>query len=168
MAHAICITETMSGTKNGVDLVSAHYVVGGTPTAIENGNVVLIGAYETGSREIREATTPAKDSDKANIALVASPEVIYSDRLAGDLGNFINEAGAELRGYILEKPHQKFAVTGEALDGAAARIKGAVVELQAGTKLLAVAVATSGSTKIGEIIDVFTQKGKTYYAIETC
>ena len=44
MAHAICITETMSGTKNGVDLVSAHYVVGDTPTAIENGNVVLIGA----------------------------------------------------------------------------------------------------------------------------
>lgn len=52
--------------------------------------------------------------------------------------------------------------------GDIARIVGAAVELQDGTKLLAVATNTQGSTKIGEIIEVFTKKGKTYYAIETC
>ena len=59
-------------------------------------------------------------------------------------------------------------MTGEVLDGDTARIVGAAVELQDGTKLLAVATNTQGSTKIGEIIEVFTKKGKTYYAIETC
>lgn len=163
MAHAICITEKLSGTYNGVDLVSVRY-----NTAIDNGNVVLVGALETGSREIHTATAPAKNSPKANIALIASPEVIYDTILQSDLSNFENAAGEASRGYLLEKPHQIFAVTGEALDGTTARVVGAVVELQAGTKLIAVATATSGSTKIGEIVDIYTKKGKTYYAIETC
>lgn len=59
-------------------------------------------------------------------------------------------------------------LTGDVLDGTTARVVGAVVELQAGNKLLAVASNTEGSTKIGEIIDIYTKKGKTYYAIETC
>lgn len=168
MAHGICITERMSGTKNGVDFVTARYSVSNTATAIDNGMVVVIGAFEAGEREVRQASTPGKASAKAAIALVASPEVIYDSTLQGDLGNFQNEAGAELRCYLLEKPHQVFAITGDVLDGTTARIKGAVVELQDSTKLLAAASNTSGSTKIGEIVDVYTQKGKTYYAIETC
>lgn len=166
--HGICITEKLSGTFNGVDLVSVRYMVGSTPTAIDNGSVVAVGAFETNSREVRKATAPQKTSAKAAIALIASPEVIYDERLQNDLGNFENEANAVSRGYLLEKPHQIFAVTGEVLDGDTARIVGAVVELQDGTKLLAAATNTQGSTKIGEIIEVFTKKGKTYYAIETC
>ncbi len=166
--HGICITEKLSGTFNGADLVSVRYMVGSTPTAIENGSVVEVGALEANSREVRKATAPEKDSAKAAIALIKSPEVIYDERLQNDLGNFENEANAVSRGYLLEKPHQIFAVTGEVLDGGAARIVGAVVELQASTKLLAAATNTQGSTKIGEIIEVFTKKGKTYYAIETC
>lgn len=166
--HGICITEKLSGTFNGVDLVSVRYMVGNTPTAIDNGSVVVVGALETNSREVRKATAPKKDSAKAAIALIASPEVIYDEHLQNDLGNFENEANAVSRGYLLEKPHQIFAVTGEVLDGDTARIVGAVVELQDGTKLLAAATNTQGSTKIGEIIEVFTKKGKTYYAIETC
>lgn len=166
--HGICITEKLSGTFNGADLVSVRYMVGSTPTAIDNGSVVEVGACEVNSREVRKATAPKKDSAKAAIALIASPEVIYDEHLQNDLGNFENEANAVSRGYLLEKPHQIFAVTGEVLDGGAARIVGAVVELQASTKLLAAATNTQGSTKIGEIIEVFTKKGKTYYAIETC
>jgi len=166
--HGICITERLSGTFNGADLVSVRYMVGNTPTAIDNGSVVVVGAFETNSREVRKATAPTKTSAKAAIALIASTEVIYDERLQNDLGNFENEANAVSRGYLLEKPHQIFAVTGEVLDGDAARIVGAVVELQDGTKLLAAATNTQGSTKIGEIIAVFTKKGKTYYAIETC
>lgn len=166
--HGICITEKLSGTFNGVDLVSVRYMVGNTPTAIDNGSVVEVGALEANSREVCKATAPKKNSAKAAIALIASPEVIYDERLQSDLGNFENEANAVSRGYLLEKPHQIFAVTGEVLDGDTARIVGAAVELQDGTKLLAVATNTQGSTKIGEIIEVFTKKGKTYYAIETC
>lgn len=166
--HGICITEKLSGTFNGVDLVSVRYMVGNTPTAIDNGSVVEVGALEANSREVCKATAPKKNSAKAAIALIASSEVIYDERLQNDLGNFENEANAVSRGYLLEKPHQIFAVTGEVLDGDTARIVGAAVELQDGTKLLAVATNTQGSTKIGEIIEVFTKKGKTYYAIETC
>jgi hypothetical protein len=166
--HGICITEKLSGTFNGADLVSVRYMVGNTPTAIDNGSVVEVGACEVNSREVRKATAPKKDSAKAAIALIASPEVIYDEHLQNDLGNFENEANAVSRGYLLEKPHQIFAVTGEVLDGNTARIVGAVVELQNSTKLLAAATNTQGSTKIGEIIEVFTKKGKTYYAIETC
>lgn len=165
--HGICITEKLSGTFNGADLVSVRYMAGSTPTAIDNGSVVEVGALEANSREVRKATAPKKDSAKAAIALIASPEVIYDEHLQNDLGNFENEAMVS-RGYLLEKPHQIFAVTGEVLDGSTARIVGAVVELQNSTKLLAAATNTQGSTKIGEIIEVFTKKGKTYYAIETC
>lgn len=166
--HGICITDKLSGTFNGADLVSVRYMVGNTPTAIDNGSVVEVGALEANAREVRKATAPKKDSAKAAIALIASPEVIYDEHLQNDLGNFENEANAVSRGYLLEKPHQIFAVTGEVLDGSTARIVGAVVELQNSTKLLAAATNTQGSTKIGEIIEVFTKKGKTYYAIETC
>lgn len=166
--HGICITEKLSGTFNGADLVSVRYMVGSTPTAIDNGSVVEVGACEVNSREVRKATAPKKDSAKAVIALIKSPEVIYDEHLQNDLGNFENEANAVSRGYLLEKPHQIFAVTGEVLDGDTARIVGAVVELQGSTKLLAAATNTQDSTKIGEIIEVFTKKGKTYYAIETC
>ena len=111
--HGICITEKLSGTFNGVDLVSVRYMVGNTPTAIDNGSVVEVGALEANSREVCKATAPKKNSAKAAIALIASPEVIYDERLQNDLGNFENEANAVSRGYLLEKPHQIFAVTGE-------------------------------------------------------
>lgn len=167
MAYGIVVTEKMSGTYNAADLVSVRFTANNAPAAIENGNVVLVGALEPGSREVHVATAPQAGSPKANIALIATPEVIYDERLTGDLGNFRNEAGEIARGYILDKPHQWFAVTGDALDGGNARVVGALVELQDGTKLLAVAQATQNSTQIGVIRQVYTNKGKTYYAIET-
>lgn len=70
--HGVCITEKLSGTFNGVDLVSVRYMVNSNPAAIDNGCVVVVGDLEDGSREIRKATAPAKDSAKAAIALIAS------------------------------------------------------------------------------------------------
>ena len=67
--HGICITEKLSGTFNGVDLVSVRYMVGNTPTAIDNGSVVEVGALEANSREVCKATAPKKNSAKAAIAL---------------------------------------------------------------------------------------------------
>ena len=63
--HGICITEKLSGTFNGADLVSVRYMVGNTPTAIDNGSVVEVGALEANSREVRKATAPKKDAAKA-------------------------------------------------------------------------------------------------------
>lgn len=70
--HGICITEKLSGTFNGVDLVSVRYMVDNTPTAIDNGSVVEVGALEANSREVCKATAPKKNSAKAAIALIAS------------------------------------------------------------------------------------------------
>lgn len=167
MAYGICVLEKMSGTDNAVDLVSARYAPSSTETAIDNGNVVLLGALESGSREVRVATTPARDSAKANIALVATPVVQYNERLVRDESNFQNAAGDVIRGYLLEKPHQWFSITADALDGYASAAVGYVIELIAGTKLSAASTLTGGSTQIGVLRETYTKRGKTYYVVET-
>jgi len=167
MSHAICNAEKMSGTYNAVDLAMVIYAPSATPTAIDNGNVVLLDARVTGEREVVYGVTPAANSAKAKIALVCAPEVQYDERLAKDMANFVNEAGAVVRAYRLERAGQVFSVTADGLTGAGDAAVGDVVELQAGTKLKIVDSLTAGSTKIGEVIDIYTLRGKTYYAIET-
>lgn len=148
MAYGIVRTDNMSGTTMGKDLVSVKYQVGNTDTAIENGAVVLIGDYIDG--EVRKATAPAANSPLNSVALIASEEVDKA-KTYNTLGEFKNEAGAIARGYRF-RSGDTFAVTAAALDGTPA--KDAVVELQAGTKMKVVTQATSGSTKIGTIVDV--------------
>ena len=135
-----------------------------TMTEIENGNVVKLGALETGSREIYKGATPAANDDITAIVLVASPEIMYDERKR-NLDQFINKAGTIARGYRLHK-HDIFSVTKEALDGVATPQVGNVVELKAGTKLNVAATATSGSTQVGTIIDVNIVGRYTYYVIE--
>ena len=62
MAYGCVRTDNMAGTVLGSGLVSFKYQPGGVDTAIENGNVVVIGGYISGEREIRTASTPAADS----------------------------------------------------------------------------------------------------------
>jgi len=148
MAYACVRTDNMSGTTLGKDTVSVKYYVSTTPTAIENGNVVLVGDLMTGEREVRKATAPAANSPLGSIALIASEEVV-KDKDVAFLNEFRNEAGEIARGYRLAS-HDVFAVTADALAGTAE--VGSVIELQAGTKLKAVAELTSGSTKVGTCI----------------
>lgn len=167
MAYAVVRTDKMIGTDVRSELVSVRYQPSNVQTDIENGNVVKLGALETGSREIYKGDTPAANDDITAIVLVATPEVMYDERKR-NLDEFINEAGTIARGYRLHK-HDIFSVTKEALDGAETPKVGDVVELKAGTKLnvkAAATGATSGSTVIGSIIDKNIVGRYTYYAIE--
>ena len=167
MAHGVVRTDKLAGTDNRAFMSSVRFTASNNNAEIDNGNVVLLGALETGSREVYTATAPAANSPLKNIALVASPEVMYDERLR-NLDDFYNEAGKIARGYALHTG-DIFSVTKDALDGAAAPAVGHVVELKAGTKLNVVAAATgatAGSTVVGKIIDKNVVGRYTYFAIQ--
>lgn len=169
--YAVVRTDKMYGTDVRAGLVSVRYqTVQSNKTvfnAIENGNVLKLGDLEADSREIYKGAAPAANDDLKNIVLVATPELMY-DEHKHNLDDFINEAGVIARGYHLHA-NDIFSVTKEALDGAAVPAVGDIVELKAGTKLNVVAKATgltSGSTKVGEIIDINVVGRYKYFVIE--
>jgi len=171
MAYGVVRTDLMQGTDVRNSLVSFKYQPSSTDTAIENGNVVKIGALITGEREVHAADTPAVNDALHDIALVASPEVMYDERKK-NLDEFRNEAGEIARGYILHSG-DIFGVTKDALhfatDESTDGKVGSVVELQAGTKLNVVVAstgATSGSTVIGSVMAIETAGRYTYYVIK--
>lgn len=146
MAKYACVrTDNMSGTVLGKNLVSAKF-----DGEIENGNIVVIGGLLEGEREVREATTPAADSELRNLALVASEEVV-KEKGKNTLAEFRNEEGDIIRCYRLVSG-DIFSVTAEALTGTAE--VDSIVEAQASTKMKVVATATEGSTVIGKVIAI--------------
>jgi len=152
-------TDNMAGTINPEHLVSAKfYDASDAATAIENGNIVTIGDFLDGEREIRKATAPTAATTLRNLYVVATPEAI-KDKDYYSLTDFINKADTPIRCYRLT-PGASFSVSKEALDGTPA--KGSIVEAQDGTKMKVVTDATSGSTTIGTIMRV---EGD-YYVIE--
>ena len=166
MAYGIVRTDNMYGTDVRATLVSIKYMGtdGSTPTAIENGNVLKVGALISGEREVYVGGKVAANDKATDIVLIASPEVMYDERKK-NLDEFINEAGKACRGYRLHSG-DIFSVTKDALAGKATPAVGDVVELAAGTKLNVAATATSGSTTIGSVIDVNVVGRYTYYAIK--
>lgn len=171
MAYGVVRTDNMFGTDVRAGLVSIKYIVTTgsgssavkTEAAIQNGNVLKVGALMAGEREIFEGTAPAANDALSDIVLIASPEVMYDER-KHNLDEFINEVGKPCRGYRLHKG-DIFSVTKDALDGVATPAVGNIVELKAGTKLNVAASATSGSTVVGKIIAVDVVGRYTYYAI---
>lgn len=167
MAYGIVRTDLMSGTKQPADLLSLKYQVAGTDTLIENGRVVLVGALATGHREIHLATAPAATSALDAVALVASPELLFDERMK-NLDEFRNEAGEILRGYRFRSGNI-FSVTAEALDdntAAGSIVVGKIVELQASNQLSVVDALTALSTQVGTVIAVETVGTKTFYVIQ--
>ena len=171
--HAVVRTDRMFGTDNRAGLISIEYLGadGATPTAIDNGNVLKVGALEshgtapdtTYEREIFVGAAVAADDAVDDIVLVASPEVMYDERLR-NLDDFYNEAGKILRAYRLHKG-DIFGVTKAALDGKETPAIDDVVELKAGTKLNVAASATNGATQVGKVIAVDVVGRYTYYVI---
>jgi hypothetical protein len=154
MAYAIVRTDRMEGTVNPNALISCKYLPSATATAIENGNVVLVGGLVSGEREVFTATTPAANSSLSKIALIATPEVVADERKK-NLNEFRNEAGKIARGYML-RSGDIFSVTAEAvtpISGTAPAVD-QVVELDASTKLKLTATLTSGSTQVGTVIAI--------------
>ena len=169
--HGVVRTDNMAGTDVREALVSIKYMGadGQTPTEIDNGCVLKVGALEGDStkgyeREVRIGAVPAASDELKDIVLVASPEVIYDERVHG-LQNYFNEAGKICRGYRLHKGGI-FSVTKAVLDGVSEPAIGNVVELQAGVQLNVAASATSGSTQVGKIIAIDVVGPHTYYVVE--
>lgn len=166
MAYGIVRTDNMYGTDVRTGLVSIQYMGtdGATPTAIENGNVLKVGALKTGEREVYVGGAVAAADKISDVVLVASPEVMYDERKR-NLDEFINEAGKNCRGYRLHTG-DIFSVTKDALDGVTTPAVGNIVELKAGTKLNVADTATNDSTVVGKIIAVDVVGRYTYYAIK--
>lgn len=158
--HAIVRTDNMFGTDNRSGLVSIEYMGsdGKTPTDIDNGNVLKIGALKDGEREIYVGSAPAAGDKIEDVVLVATPEVSYR-RAEEWIGDFYNKAGIPARGYIMHSG-STFSVTADALDGTPA--VGNVVAFAGGTKLSA---AASDENAIGSIIAVEVVKNITFYVI---
>lgn len=155
MAHGIVRTDNLSGTTLGKNLVSILYKESNAVKDIDNGNVCVIGGFETTGNfgaEVRTGTKPAANTSLDKIALIASEEIVKSKKV-NTLAEFYNEAGIPARGYRLRKGDQ-FSVTADAIDGTPSLTSAAVLELQAGTKMKAVASLTSGSTKVADLIAV--------------
>lgn len=168
MAHGVVRTDNMSGTDVRADLVSFKFYAGSSDsveTAIDNGNVVKIGALLTGEREVYKATKFKKGTPLSELALVASPEVMY-DEHKHNLSDFENEAGAEVRGYVLRSGNV-FSVTADALIAASTIAVGNVVELADDeTKLTVVSTATASATTVGTVIAIEKTSRYTYYVIK--
>lgn len=164
--HAVVRTDAMTGTDVGSQLVSVKYLGanGSTPTAIENGNILKIGALVSGEREVYVGAAVAANTKLEDVVLIASPEVCYDER-KHNLDDFINEAGSICRGYHFNSG-DTFSVTKEALSGEGTPAVGNIVELAAGTKLAFAASATQASTQVGRIIAVDVAGQYTYYVIK--
>lgn len=163
--HSVVRTDLMAGTRLESELRSVRfYDAQGKVAAIDNGAVVKIEALEVvdnvAAREVWKAVAPAANTDLADVVLIASPEVMYDERLNA-LTDFYNEAGKPARGYKLHK-NDIFSVTADALDGTAT--VGYEVELQAGTKMKVAASATG--TKVGKVIALNTVGALEYVVIQ--
>lgn len=166
MAYGVVRTDNMYGTDVRAGLVSIQYMGadGKTPTEIENGNVLKVGALKAGEREVYIGSAVAAADKVSDIVLIASPEVMYDERKR-NLDEFINEAGRNCRGYRFHSGGT-FSVTKDALDGAVTPAVGNIVELKAGTKLNVAATATTNATTVGKIIAVDVAGRYTYYVIK--
>ncbi len=155
--YSVIRTDRMTGTVVPSALISGKYLPSSVATAIENGNVVTVGALVSGEREVFTLSTPAVNSSLSNIAIIATPELMVDERKK-NLNEFRNEAGDIVRAYML-RSGDIFSVTAEALTlvSETPAAAGQLVELQASTKLklvTSVAGITSGSTKVGEVVGV--------------
>ena len=165
MAHAVIRKDRMYGTDVAPALVSLKFVDGnGAFADIDNGNVVKLDGLMTGERELYKAVAPTAGTALSDIVIVGTNEILYDERKK-NLDEFFNPAGVAALGY---RPHKgdMFGVTAEALDTAAAIVKGDIVELQADTKLKVVKTATNGSTQVGVIADINKAGRYTYYVVE--
>ena len=163
MAYTVFRSDLMSGTDVGADLVSVKYFDGTDPADIENGSVVKLDGLIDGEREIWKGITPSKDTPLEEVVILGAPELHYDERKK-NLDEFINKADVATRGYI-PRTRNIFSVTKDGLIGKANPDVGDIVELADGTKLNVAAALTSGSTKVGEIIQVEETNRYTYYVV---
>lgn len=157
--HCVIRTDLMHGTKNGDQLVSLRfYGADGKVAEVENGVIVELKGFEDGQREVMKAVAATADSNMADCAIIAAPEVMYDERKK-NLDEFINEAGKAIRGYRLVDRNM-FALTAEGFVGGAAPAKDGKVGVGANGKL------DAAGTGFGECVHIETAGRYTYYTIK--
>ena len=155
--YAVIRTDLMHGTKNGDALVSLRYYADEAVAEVENGVIVELKGSEAGEREVMKAVAATAESNLADCAVIAAPEVMYDERKK-NLDEFINEAGKAVRGYRLPDRNM-FALTAEGFAGAAPALNGKV-GIGANGKL------DAAKTGFGECVHIETAGRYTYYTIK--
>ena len=173
MAYPVVRTDLMQGTNDESLLRTFKYLPSDTATAVNNGCVVKLNGLlldsdsKVPNREVWKAVAVAANDALKNVVLVCTPELLYDPRLI-KLSDFRNEAGALCRGYIMAE-NDIFSVTPDAFSATPATVaRGNIVELAAGNQMKVVESLTSGSTKVGEVIDIETVGELTYIVIRVC
>lgn len=158
--YTVFRSDLMSGTDVAADLVSLRvYDSEDKPIAVENGTIVELKGYEEGQREVMKAVLATASSKIENCVVVASVEVMYDERKKG-LEEFINEAGAICRGYVL-RSRNMYAITKECFVGATAPAAvGAEVGIGEGGKL------DANGTGYGKLMAIEVAGRYTYYVIQ--
>lgn len=156
--YAVIRTDLMHGTKNPDALVSLRFYDNDVAAEVENGVIVELKGYEDGQREVMKAVAATADSDMADCAVVAAPEVMYDERKK-NLDEFVNEAGKAVRGYRLID-RNLFSLTAEGFVGGTVPAKNGKVGIGAGGKL------DASKTGFGECVHIETAGRYTYYTIK--
>lgn len=152
--HGVVRTDNLSHTLDGAGLYSVKFMAGDEFADIDNGSVVMLEALLEGEREIWKAVEPTDGAALNKLVLIATPEVMYDERLR-NLSDFYNEAGAAARGYMLESG-DIFSVTAPVVEGEAA--VGSTIGVQ-GTKWLV------GGNGVGSVIAIETVGSLQYVVI---
>ena len=156
--NAVIRTDLMHGTKNPDMLVSLRFYANDAVAEVENGVIVELNGYEDGQREVMKAVAATADSNLADCAVIAAPEVMYDERKK-NLDEYINEAGKAVRGYRLVD-RNIFALTAEGFVGGTAPALNGKVGVGANGKL------DAAGTGFGECVHIETAGRYTYYAIK--
>ena len=115
--HAVVRLDNMSGTKDGTLLKSVNFYKNDQPAEIDNGQLVVLG--ERIGREVFKATAPTATSTVKDLVLIANEELFYDETRTHYLTEWVNAAGADLRGYVLHNG-DIFSDTAEAFNEAPA------------------------------------------------
>ena len=113
--HAVVRLDNMSGTNDGSLLKSVKVYKDTNPVAIDNAQLVVLGARE--GREVYKATAPTATSKVSDLVLIASEELFYDETRTHYLTEWENEAGSISRGYKLHNG-DIFSATAEAFNEA--------------------------------------------------
>lgn len=159
MAKCVIRLDNVAFTKNPALIKSAKYFVSTTATAIQNGQMVAIGALVVGEREVHTVTAPTATT--TYFGLVCTPEVMYDEKKLID--EFENPANAVIRVGVFQKG-DIFSATVEGFD--TTPTVGKIVELAAATTMKVVTTLTASSTQVGKVIAIDVVGTKTFYVVE--
>ena len=143
--------DNLAGTTQGKYLASVRMA-----EDLENGSIVVPGAYEAGEREVRACAAPTAEA-VGKIAILGSEEV-NKDVKIDTVGAFTNKTGTVARAYILEAG-DIFSVSAEGF--VAVPEVGAEVKVAAGAYKMGIA----GDVTVGECIAIEQDGATTWYVV---